>query len=143
MEKLKTNIEKLVNELGYYIYDIEYVKENNDYVLRIMIENDSVINIDDCIKVSRKVSEFLDVDDPFNDPYNLEVTSPGAERELKTEEQIIRAVGKNVYVETIEQKIKGELLSYKDGFLEIKQNNKRTTKINDIDVNLIRLAIKF
>ena len=83
----------------------------------------------------------MDLNDPFNDPYNLEVTSPGAERILKTAEQINRAVGKNVYIEMFDQKMGGELLSYKDGILELKQKNKRIMKINDIDVNLIRLSI--
>jgi ribosome maturation factor RimP len=143
MEKLKKDIEKIVNDLDYYIYDIEYVKEKNDYVLRIMIENEGVITIDDCIKTSKKVGEFLDINDPITDPYNLEVTSPGAERVLKTDNHIKRAIGKHVHIETVEQKFQGQLMSYKDGFFEVKQNNKRITKINEIDVNLIRLAIKF
>ena len=143
MEKLKEALTNLVEELGFYVYDIEYVKEHGDYVLRVMIENDSVITIDDCIKTSKKISEYLDLDDPFTDPYNLEVTSAGAERELRTEAEIKRAVGKYIYVETMEQKIKGDLLKYKDGFLEVKHSNKRTSKINEIDCNLIRLAVKF
>lgn len=143
MEKLKKEIISLVEKLGYYVYDIEYVQENGDYILRIMIENDSVIDIDDCVKVSRSISEYLDQDDPFTDPYNLEVTSPGAERELRTEAEIKRAVGKFVYVETMEQKLQGDLVKYRDGFLEIKHTNKKTSKINEIDCNLIRLAIKF
>lgn len=142
MEQLKRDIKKLVNELGYYIYDIEYVKEFNDFVLRIMIENDGIITIDDCIKTSKKIEAFLDLNDPISDPYNLEVTSPGAERVLKTDEHIKRAIGKYVHVETFEQKIQGKLIRYKDGFFEINLNNKSTTKINEIDVNLIRLAIK-
>ncbi|AIO18720.1 Ribosome maturation factor RimP [Candidatus Izimaplasma bacterium HR1] len=143
MEKLKNVITKLVNELNYDVYDIEYVQEHNEYILRVMIENETVINIDDCIKASKKISAHLDQDDPFTEPYNLEVTSAGAERELKTEKQIKRAVGKYVYIETMEQKVSGDLLSYKEGFLELKHSNKRTSKINEIDVNLIRLAIKF
>ena len=143
MEKLKKELTDLVNEMNYEVYDIEYVQEHKEYILRVMIENDAGIDIDDCIKVSKAISERLDQDDPFTEPYNLEVTSPGAERELKTEQQIKRAVGKYVYIETMEQKIKGDLLSYKDGFLEVKHSNKRTSKINEIDCNLIRLAIKF
>lgn len=142
MEKLKKDIEKIVNDLDYYIYDIEYVKEHNDFVLRIMIENDSIITIDDCIKTSKKVEAFLDLNDPISEPYNLEVTSPGAERVLKTDKHIQRAIGNQVHIETFDQKIQGQLMSYKEGFFEVKQNNKRTTKINEIDVNLIRLAIK-
>jgi ribosome maturation factor RimP len=143
MEKLKKDLTKIVNELGYYVYDIVYVEEHKEYILRVMIENETVITIDDCIKVSKTISVHLDQNDPFTEPYNLEVTSAGAERELKTEEQIKRAVGKYIYIETMEQKTKGEFISYKEGFIEIKHGNKRTSKINEIDCNLIRLAIKF
>lgn len=143
MEKLKEDITKLVEAMNYYVYDIEYVEEFGDHVLRVMIENDAEIDIDDCVKVSRQVSDFLDQNDPFTDPYNLEVTSPGAERELRNTTEIKRAVGKYIYVETMEQKLLGDLIRYKDGFLEIKHANKKTSKINEIDCNLIRLAIKF
>ncbi len=143
MKELAKKIEEIVTSLDYYLYDVEYVEEGGESVLRIMIENDTFIDIDDCVKVSRNVSEFLDINDPFTEPYNLEVTSAGAERELKTAAQIKRAVGNIVYVETVEQKMTGELLSYKDGFVELKHKNNRKSKINEIDVNLIRLAIKF
>ena len=143
MEKLAKDIEKVVTELGYYVYGVEYTKEHNENILRVMIENDGIITIDDCIKASKKISVYLDLNDPFTEAYNLEVSSPGAERVLKTSEHIKRAVGKNVYIETVEQKLTGMLLSYKDGFLEIKYSNKRVTKINEIDINLIRLTIVF
>ncbi len=143
MDKLRHNIEQIVTELGYYLYDLEYVKENGEFVLRVMIENDTTIDIDDCVKVSHKIGEFLDIDDPFTEAYNLEVTSSGAERELRTVDQCKRAVGHYVHLETHEQKVDGELVSYKDGFFEIKHNNKRVSKFNEMDVNLIRLAIKF
>ncbi len=143
MEKLVKKIEDLVTKLSYYLYDVEYVKENEQYVLRIMIENESSIDIDDCVLVSKAVSEMLDLNDSFEEAYMLEVTSPGAERVLRTSEQIKRAVGSNVYIETFDQKVSGKMLSYKEGFIEVKQKNKRITKINEIDVNLIRLAIVF
>lgn len=144
MEKLTKKIEEIVESLNYYLYDLEYVKENSDYVLRIMIENNTTIDIDDCVKVSRAVSEYLDIDDPFTEAYNLEVTSPGAERELHTKEQIERAVGKFVHIETIEQKYDGTLVFYKDSRLELKlRTTKKVIQINEFDVNLIRLAIQF
>ena len=83
MEKLKSRLKELVESLDYYLYDITYEKEGNDYILRVMIENDTFINIDDCIKVSKFVSEELDVLDPFKDPYMFEVTSAGAKHELR------------------------------------------------------------
>jgi ribosome maturation factor RimP len=141
MEKLISKIKEIVTDLGYYLYDVEYVTENNEKILRVMIENDTVIDIDDCVKVSHKISEYLDIDDPFTDPYNLEVTSAGAERELRTSDEIKRAVGQHVMIQTVEQKMDGLLVSYKNGFLEIKHNNKRTSTVNEIDITFIRMAV--
>ena len=143
MEKLKENIKKIVEDLGYYLYDVIYEKKGNNYVLEVLIENDTFIDVDDCVIVSKVISEELDILDPFKEAYNLEVSSSGAERELRNSEEILRAVGKNVYIETMEQKFDGKLKSFKDGFLEVLHKNKRTTKVNYIDVSYIRLAIIF
>ena len=141
MEKLKSRLKELVESLDYYLYDITYEKEGNDYILRVMIENDTFINIDDCIKVSKFVSEELDVLDPFKDPYMFEVTSAGAEHELRNSDEIKRAVGQNVHLETPEQKMDGKLEKFIDGILTIKQKNKRIHEVNYIDVSFIRTAI--
>lgn len=141
MEKLKKRIQELVEETGYYLYDVTYEKEGNDYILRVMIENESFINIDDCIAVSKVLSDELDVMDPFKEPYMLEVTSAGAEKELRSAEEVKRSVGKNVYVETMEQRFEGELISFKDDILTVKQKNRKLAKANYIDVSFIRLAI--
>jgi len=141
MEKLVQKITQVVTELGYYLYEVTYTKEHKENVLRVLIENDTEIDLDDCVKVSHAISELLDQDDPFSEPYNLEVASSGAERILHTQEQIKRAVGKQVFIETFEQQVIGEFISYNDGILEIKMKNKRTTKIDEMDINLIRLAI--
>jgi ribosome maturation factor RimP len=142
MDKLKIRLKELVENLGYYLYDVTYEKEGNDYILRVMIENDDYINIDDCVSVSKVVSEELDVLDPFKEAYMLEVTSAGAEKELRNSEEVKRAVGKNVYAETLEQKFEGELVSFKEDILTIKQKNKKLAKANYIDVSFIRLAVK-
>ena len=117
MDKIKQRIEEIITKLGYYLYDVEYVTENNEKVLRVMVENDTHITLDDCVVVSEHLNNAFDQDDPFDEPYNLEVTSAGAEHELHTSEQIERAVGETVYVETYDQKITGTLVRYKDTLL--------------------------
>lgn len=141
MEKLKNSLKTIVEEMGYYLYDVTYEKEGNDFILRVMIENDSFINIDDCVKVSKVVSEKLDELDPFREPYMFEVTSAGAEKELRNGEEVKRAIGKNVYVETMEQKFKGVLLSFKDDVLTIKMKNSKVATASYFDVSFIRLAV--
>ena len=143
MEKLKENFKKIVEDLGYYLYEVTYEKKGNINVLEVLIENDTFIDVDDCVIVSKVISEELEILDPIKEAYNLEVSSSGAERELRNSEEILRVVGKNVYIETIEQKFDGKLKSFKDGFLEVLHKNKRTTIVNYIDVSYIRLAIIF
>jgi len=143
MEKIKEIIKNIVEDLGYYLYDVIYEKKGKDNVLEVLIDNDTFIDIDDCVIVSKNISLELDRLDPIKEAYNLEVASSGAERELRSAEEILRAVGKHVYIETMEQKFDGKLKSFKDGFLEVLHNNKRTTKVNYIDVSYIRLAIIF
>ena len=142
MEKLKKRFKEVVEDLGYYLYDVIYEKENGDYVLKVLIENDSFIDIDDCVKVSHVLSDELDILDPFEEAYNLEVSSSGAERELRDSSEISRAVGKTVFIKTIEQTLEGKMLSFKDGVIEITHKNKKI-KINYIDVSYIRLTIIF
>lgn len=141
MEKIKNSIKEIVVNLGYYLYDVTYKKEGEDFVLRVMIENDKYIDIDDCVKVSKAVGELLDENDPFKDPYMLEVTSAGAEKELRNGEEILRSIGKGIYVETYDQRYEGLLESFKDEILTINQKNRNKVKVNYIDVQFIRLAI--
>lgn len=141
MEDLKIKLKEIIEGLNYYLYDITYEKEGDDFILRVMIENDTYINIDDCVKVSKTISVILDEDDPFIEPYMLEVTSGGAERELRNSAEIKRAVGKPIHVETMEQKTDGILEKFDGDILVVKHKNKRVHKIQYMDVSFIRLAI--
>lgn len=73
----------VINELGYEVWDIEYVKEGADFFLRFTIDSDEGIDIEDCEKVHRTIDPLLDEIDPIEDAYHLEVSSPGLERDLK------------------------------------------------------------
>lgn len=81
-EKVELLIEPVINDLGYLLWNLEYVKEGNEYYLRITIDNDKGCNIDDCEKVSNAVEPVLDESDPIEQAYILEVSTPGLEREL-------------------------------------------------------------
>ena len=140
MEKLKNEISQIVTEKDLYLYDVIYQKENNDYILRVMLDSKKGITIDDCQAVSVEVSKLLDELDPFKDPYFLEVTSAGAEHELRNDEEIKMALGKSVFIKTMEQSFEGTLIKYKDGMLHLNVK-KDIFKINIVDVEKIRLAI--
>ena len=91
-------VKPIADELNYDIYHIEYVKENGELYLRIYIEKDGGITLSDCEALSRRVSDLMDEKDPIKDPYFLEVSSPGLNRTLFTEEHYKRFIGREVMV---------------------------------------------
>ncbi len=96
----------VVTELGYRIWDITYAKVGADYHLEITIDNDAGIQIEDCERVHRAIDPILDEADPIEGFYYLEVSSPGIERELRTEEHILAFIG---------ARVEAKLFSPKDG----------------------------
>ena len=102
IDALVNEIYEMVNpiaeELNYDIYHIEYVKENGEYYLRIYIEKDGGVSLNDCEALSRRVSDVLDEKDPITDAYFLEVSSPGLNRTLFTNEHYTRFIGNEVLV---------------------------------------------
>ena len=86
----------IADELGYALWDVEYVREGADYYLRITIDSDEGITIDDCERFSRAIDPVLDEADPITDSYHLEVSSPGIERELKTAAHMAACEGEQV-----------------------------------------------
>ena len=102
MAKIEEKVEQLVKDpiekLGYSLYDVEYVKEGPEYYLRIYIEKEGGITLSDCEALSRRVSDVMDEKDPIADPYFLEVSSPGLNRTIFTEEHYKRFIGREVMV---------------------------------------------
>lgn len=93
---VRTAIEPVVNGLGYSIWDLEYVKEGADYFLRVTIDSKNGITIDDCEAVHRAIDPVLDEADPIEGAYHLEVSSPGIERELRTDAHFLACAGEKV-----------------------------------------------
>ena len=79
-EKVESLITTKIQELGYELYDVEYVKEGKDYYLRIYIDREKGIDLNDCELVSNSITEILDKEDYIKEQYFLEVSSPGIER---------------------------------------------------------------
>ena len=90
--------EPLAEELGYFLWDVEYGKEGADMYLRITIDSEEGIDIDDCEKMHRAIDPLLDEADPIEGAYHLEISSPGIERELKTDLHITACEGWDVEV---------------------------------------------
>ena len=95
---VKKIAEPLAEELGYFLWDVEYVKEGADMYLRITIDSEEGITIEDCEKMHRAIDPLLDEADPIEDAYHLEISSPGIERDLKNDMQINACAGWDVEV---------------------------------------------
>jgi len=101
-------LEGTLELMGFRIVDVEYVHSHAGKTLRLTIERpDGSVTIDDCVEVSRTCSDILDVKDPIDGSYNLEVSSPGINRPLKRFGDFDRFRGEKVRIETIE-KIRGK-----------------------------------
>ena len=95
-ETVREAIEPTVSTLGYRIWDVTYSKVGADYHLEITIDSDEGIGIEDCERVHRAIDPILDEVDPIETFYYLDVSSPGLERELRTEEHINLSIGSAV-----------------------------------------------
>lgn len=109
VETVTDLVNPILAEHDFYLYDIEFVKEGKSWYLRVYIDKDSGITLEDCATVSDELSEALDnVDpDPIPQAYFLEVSSPGAERPLKDEKDYERAVDHYIHV-SLYQQINGQ-----------------------------------
>lgn len=129
------------------LVDIEYKKEGKHRFLRIFVDKAGGVDITDCERVSEQLSKRLDEEDPIQDPYFLEVSSPGAERPLKRERDFEWAVGKNVRVTTYvpvdgENVFEGKLLQF-DGRDLVIDTGRRQVVLSRDQVAKARLAIVF
>lgn len=97
-QKTELLVEEPIRKLGYELYDVEYIKEGKDYFLRIYIDSENGINLEDCEKVSNVVTELLDKDDYIVEQYFLEISSPGIERILKKDKHLNDNIGANIQV---------------------------------------------
>lgn len=155
MSKVTETVEKIawpiVQQLGLEIVDVEYVKEGKNWYLRLYIDKENGVDIEECGMVSEKLSEKLDEIDPIPHNYYLEVSSPGSERPLKKQADFEKAIGKNVHIKTYEpidgEKIFEGILQEFDGTnvtIEVRVKTKR--KVIQIPYNKIaqaRLAVVF
>ena len=130
-DTVREAIEPTVAELGYRIWDVTYAKVGADYHLEITIDSDDGIGIEDCERVHRAIDPILDEADPIESFYYLDVSSPGLERELRTEEHILLSIGTAVEAKLFAAKdgaksVVGRLLSFEDGKLVIENEVGKT-----------------
>ena len=151
-KNIATEIEKLVLPItdanGLELVDVEYVKEGGEFFLRVYIDKEGGVSLNECELVTRALNPILDEKDPIKDNYYLEVSSPGLDRPLKKDKDFVRYQGRDVEIK-LYKPINGSKLP--EGELVGLTEDKNITVIidneevefNKKDVALIRIAIKF
>ena len=147
MNKVETQVESLMTEIlagtNYELVDVEYIKER-DWYLRVFVDKDGGIDLDDCQALSEKLSARLDQTDLIGNTYILEVSSPGIDRILKKDKDFIREAGKVVDVTLYapldgKKFFVGELIGRDEKFLYLKDMEPLPRE----KVALVRLHIDF
>src|SRR3981081_1546034 len=106
-EGLSALIEPLLGRLGFELVELEYASGHGRAVLRLFIDREAGVGLEDCERVSREVAALLDVEDPIPSAYTLEVSSPGFDLLLRTQAHFGRFVGSRVFVELKEPRAGG------------------------------------
>ncbi|MCI9621190.1 MAG: ribosome maturation factor RimP [Dorea sp.] len=138
----------MMEELGFELVDVEYVKEGSTWYLRAYIDKPGGINIDDCETVSRRLSDILDEKDYIDEAYILEVSSPGLGRPLKKEKDYKRSLGEEVEIRTYrmidrQKEFTGILKAYDEKTVTIEPEGGTLLTFDKSDIALIRLAFDF
>jgi len=151
VEKVEKLMLPICHATATYLVDVEYEEENGTWYLRIFVDTEEGLTMEECVAVTELISVKLDEEDFIAEEYMMEVSSPGAERPLKTAEALTEAVGHHVNV-TIKEAIdeiyefQGDLISFESDILVLECLFKTRKKKIEIDYNNVkkaRLAVKF
>ena len=141
--------EPVVEELDYSLIEVEYKKEGKDWFLRFYLDKPGGITLDDCVRGSEVLADKLDEWDIIDGHYFLDVSSPGAERPIKTEKDLETTLNNGIYVKTYqyingEQEWTGILTNYDEHTVTIKYRDKTREKTVEVDrskIAVIRKAV--
>ena len=128
-EKVENLIKEKIESVGYELYDVLYLKEGKNYILRIVIDNENGISLEDCEKVNNEITDLLDEADYIKEQYFLEVSSPGIERLLRKDWQLKKNIDNKVQISLFKKdengfkEYIGILKKVDDDYLKIIQEN--------------------
>jgi len=147
-KKTEDLLKPILAEHNLSLYDIEYVKEGGNRFLRVYIDKEGGVTIDDCETVSRKLSDLLDEEDFIPESYILEVSSPGLGRQLKKDKHFEKSIGEEVEIKLykpIDKKKEwvGILTGYDAEVIKIQVEDGSIMEIPRKDIAVVRLTIDF
>ncbi len=144
VQKVEEIVKPFAEELGLDIWDITFKKEGSDWYLRIFIDREEGISIDDCVNLTHAVSKPLDEADPIPQKYMLEVSSPGVERELTRDAHFEKYIGASVTLRTIRpidgvRDFGGTLEKYENKTITVKLADGREVSFDKKETNFVKL----
>ena len=107
-EKVESLVKDKIEKIGYELYDVLYVKEGSNKILRIVIDSEHGISLDDCEKVNNEIKEIIDEANPIEEQYFLEISSPGIERLLRKDWQLKKFKGAEVNIKLFKKDENGK-----------------------------------
>ena len=151
IERVEQLMLPICEQTGTYLVDVQYEEERGDWYLRIFIDTDEGLTMEECVAVTELIGIKLDEEDFIIEEYMMEVSSPGAERPLKTAEALAEAVGHHVNVvvkKPIDEmdEFQGDLLSFESGILVLEclfKTRRKKVEIDYQNIKKARLAVKF
>ena len=146
--KTETLIQPLIDANHFELVDVEWVKEGANWYLRVFIDKEGGITVDDCELVSRAFEEILDKEDYISENYIFEVSSPGLDRPLKKEKDFARSIGKDVELKLYkainkEKEFVGVLAAYDEETVTLEMDDASLMTFDRADIAIIRLAFFF
>ena len=147
-KKLETMLRPVVEDMGYEIVDVEFVKEGPNWYLRVFVDKEGGVSIDDCELISKALEKILDENDPIEQAYFLEISSPGIDRPLKRKEDFIKFNGEVIDIKHYKpfegsKEYTGRLKAYDDDGTVTIETEEKEVSFAKKDVASVRLAVIF
>lgn len=141
---VRSIVEPIAKEMGLEIWDIRFLKEGSQWYLRIFIDKEGGVSIDDCVDLTHAINKPLDEADPIEQAYCLEVSSPGIERELTRPEHFEKFIGEKIMIKSIrpidgKRDFKGVLESYDDGNITLRDEDESGLTFTKKEVSWVKL----
>lgn len=144
VDRVEQLVEPIAKEMGFDLWNIQFIKEGSQWYLRLYIDKDGGVDINDCVDFTHAVTKPLDDADIISQSYMLEVSSPGIERELIKDEHFEKYIGYPVMMRTIRaidgvRDFNGILVSYENKEVCVKLQDDTTVSVNKKDTSYVKL----
>lgn len=148
VNKVSQLVEPVVHEFGMEIVDVEFRPERGRWILRVFIDKEGGITVDDCASVSRELGDLIEAEDIIDYPYVLEISSPGLNRPLRKESDFIRSIGKMVKLKMSRpinrrRNFTGRLANVREGVISLLVDENNLVELPLKEIDKARLKYEF